>query len=191
MEHDPKQLDGEALHVAPQDIRRGADRDPHPSGTALGKIDGDFGAAVARTNNQHVLVAIRLRIAVFHRMNHRPIECAGPSGQMWKPGISGGHHNHSRGNRASGRANAPVSVIAVNTRGLNPEPRLEPVVRRVLLQVLHELIACHPSAEVTGNPVARKVRQRADGVQVQTVVTAAPRLPHTSTLDDGGVSGER
>ena len=55
------------------------------------------------------------------------------------------------------------------------------------LQVLHKLIACNPAAEVTWNPVARKMRQRADGVQVQTVIAAAPRFPHTATLDDGRV----
>ena len=65
------------------------------------------------------------------------------------------------------------------------------MVSRILLQVLHELVTCHPPAEVTWNPVARKMRQRADGVQVQTVVAAAPRLPHTPTLDDGGVYATR
>ena len=101
-EYDRKQLDGETLHVAPQNIRRRAYRNPHPSGAAFGKIDGNLGAAVARTNNQHVLVAIRPWIAVIHRMNQRPIECARPSRQMWKAGIPGGHHDHPRGNRASG-----------------------------------------------------------------------------------------
>ncbi len=70
-----------------------------------------------------------------------------------------------------------MAVIAVNTGGLNPQPWLEPIVRRVLLQVLHELVACHPSAEVTWNPIARKMRQRTNGVQVQTVISAAPWLP--------------
>jgi hypothetical protein len=56
---------------------------------------------------------------------------------------------------------------------------------------LHELVACHPSAEVTWNPVPRKMRQRANGVQVKTVIAAAPRLPDTSTLDDGGVNAAR
>jgi hypothetical protein len=31
------------------------------------------------------------------------------------------------------------------------------------------------------------MRQRADGVQVETVVAAAPWLPHTPALDDSGV----
>ena len=93
----------------------------------------------------------------------------------------------TRRNRASGRADTPVAVIAVDTRGLNPELWLKTMVRRVLLQVLHELVARHPAAEVTRNPVARKMRQRADRVQVQTVVAAAPRLSHTPTLDDGDV----
>jgi hypothetical protein len=79
-----------------------------------------------------------------------------------------------------------MAVIAANTAGLNPQPGLEPIVRRVLLQVLHELVTCHPSTEVTWNPVARKMRQRANGVQVQTVISAAPWLPHPPPLDDGG-----
>jgi hypothetical protein len=85
---------------------------------------------------------------------------------MWNARISGGHHDHLRGNRASGRADTPAAVIAVNTRRLNPEPWLEAIVRRILLEVLHELVTCHPAAEVTWNPVARKMRQGANGVQV-------------------------
>jgi hypothetical protein len=111
-----------------------------------------------RANNQHVLVAIRLRIAVIHRMNHGSIEGARPSRQMWKAGISGGHYDRPRKNRASGRVDTPVAISVVNTRGLNPEGWLEAMVSRVLLQVLHELVPCHPGAEVTGNPVARKMR---------------------------------
>jgi hypothetical protein len=110
---------------------------------------------------------------------------------MWKSGIPGGHHDHPRKNRASCRTNTPVVVVAVNTRGLNPEPRLEAMVHRVPLQVLNELVACHPTAEVTWNPVAGEMRQRANGVQVETVIAAAPRLPHTTTLDDGGVYAAR
>ena len=106
---------------------------------------------------------------------------------MWQPGIPGGYHDDPRGNRASGHANPPVAVVAVNTRRLNLQPRHEPMVRRILLQVLHELVPCHPAAELARNPVARKVRQRADRMQVQTVVTTAPRLPRTPALKDGGV----
>jgi hypothetical protein len=46
------------------------------------RSDGNFSAAVPRANNQHVLVVIRLRIAVVHRMNHWSIECARPPRQM-------------------------------------------------------------------------------------------------------------
>jgi hypothetical protein len=185
-EHEPEQLDREALHVAPQNIRWRAYRDPHPCRAALGKIDGNLCAAVARTNNQYVLIPIGLRVAVLHRMNHRSIECARPSRHMWKTGKSGGHYDHPRRYRASIRPDAPVTVIAVNTRGINPEAWLEAMVRRVHLQVLHELVACHPAAKIRRNPVARKMRQRSDRMQVQTVVAAPPRLPHTPTLNDGG-----
>ena len=59
-----------------------------------------------------------------------------------------------------------MAVITVNPRGLDTEPWLKAVMRGVLLQILHELITCHPAAELARNPVARKVRQPADGVQV-------------------------
>jgi hypothetical protein len=84
-----------------------------------------------------------------------------------------------------------MAVIAVNARGLNPEPRLEAMVCGVLLQILHEMVARHPSPELPWNPITRKMRQRADGVQVQTVIAAAPRFPHTPTLNDGGVYAPR
>ena len=132
-EHDPEQLDWETLHVAPQDIRRRTYRDPNPPRAALHQIDGNFSAAVPRANYQHVLVVIRLRIAVIHRMNRWSIECARPPRQMRKPGISGGHHDHPRWNRAGSRADSPVAVITVNTRGINPEPRHEAMVCRVPL----------------------------------------------------------
>ena len=98
---------------------------------------------------------------------------------MWKAGISGGHHDHPRRYRASVRADTPVAVIAVNTRGLNPEAWLEAMVCRVLLQVLHELVPCHPAAKIARNPVTRKVGQPADGVQVKTVVAGPPWLADT------------
>ena len=64
--------------------------------------------------------------------------------------------------------------------------------RRVLLQILHELVACHPTAELARNPVARKIRQPADGVQVQTVVAGAPLLSDVlAPLQDGGVYATR
>jgi NADPH-dependent 2,4-dienoyl-CoA reductase/sulfur reductase-like enzyme len=47
----------------------------------------------------------------------------------------------ARGNRVSGRADLPVAVITVNLGGLDSEPWLKAVVRRVLLQILHELVA--------------------------------------------------
>lgn len=144
-----KQLDRETLHVTTQDIWRRAYRDPNPVRAALRQIDGDLGAAVSRANNQHVLVLIRPRIAVIHRVNQGSIESARPSRHMRKPGKTRRYHHHPRGNRASRRLDTPVAVIAVKTRDFNAEPRLEAMVRRILLQVLHELVACHPSAEVT------------------------------------------
>jgi hypothetical protein len=130
---------------------------------------------------------IRPWIAVIHRVNEGSIEAARPSRHVWKPGKPCRYHNDPRGNRASCRVEIPVAVIAVKTRGLNLEPRLEAMVHHILLQVLHELVACYPSAEVTWNGVARKMRERTDGVQVQTVIAAAPRLPHTPAFDVGGV----
>ena len=59
-----------------------------------------------------------------------------------------------------------MAVITVNPRGLDTEPWLKAVMRGVLLQILHELMTCYPAAELARNPVARKVRQPADGVQV-------------------------
>ena len=192
LERDPDQLGGETLGVAPKDVRRRTHRNSNASSAALRQIDGDLGAAVARADNQHVLAAIRSRIAVFRGMNHRPIECAWPSRQIWHAGIPAGHHDYPRGNRASGRPDLPVAVITVNPRGLDSEPWLEAVVRRVLLQILHELVACHPAAELARNPVARKVRQPADGVQVQTVVAGAPLLSDVlAPLQDGGVYATR
>jgi hypothetical protein len=82
----------------------------------------------------------------------------------------------------------PAAVIAVDPRGLDSEPWLKAMVRRVLLQVLHKLIACHPAAELARNPVARKVRQPADRVQMQTVIAGAPLLSDVlAPLQDGGV----
>jgi hypothetical protein len=52
-------------------------------------------------------------------------------------------------------------------------------VRRVLLEVSHELITCHPAAKIARNPVTRKVGQPADGVQVETVVAGPPWLADT------------
>jgi hypothetical protein len=81
-----------------------------------------------------------------------------------------------------------VAVITVDPYGLDSELWLKAVVGRVLLQILHELIACHPATELARNPVAGKVRQPADGVQVQTVVAAAPLLSDVLTpLQDDGV----
>jgi hypothetical protein len=85
-----------------------------------------------------------------------------------------------------------VAVITVNPRGLDSEPWLKTVMLRVLLQILHELIACHPAAELARNPVARKVRQPADGMQVQTVVAGAPLLSDVlAPLQDDGVCATR
>jgi hypothetical protein len=84
-----------------------------------------------------------------------------------------------------------VAVIAVSARDFNAEPRLEAMACCVLLQILHELVAGHPAPEVMWNPVTRKMGERANGVQVETVIAFAPRLPHTPTLDDGGVYSVR
>jgi hypothetical protein len=82
----------------------------------------------------------------------------------------------------------PAAVITVDSSGLDTETWLEAMVRRVLLQVLHELIACHPAAELARNPVTGKVRQPADRVQMQAVVAGAPLLSDVLTpLQDGGV----
>ena len=70
-----------------------------------------------------------------------------------------------------------MAVITVNPGGLDTKLRLEAMMRRILLQVLHELIPCHPAAELTGNPVARKIRQPANGVQMQPVIAGPPLLP--------------
>jgi hypothetical protein len=43
--HDPEQLDGETIHVAPQDIRRRTYRDPYARRAALRQIDGNLSAA--------------------------------------------------------------------------------------------------------------------------------------------------
>jgi hypothetical protein len=51
--------------------------------------------------------------------------------------------------------------------------------RRVLLQVSHELITCYPAAEIARNPVTRKVGEPADDVQVETVVAGPPWLADT------------
>jgi hypothetical protein len=150
---------GKPFHIPSQDIRWCAYRDPNSRRPALREIDCNFGAAVARANNQHVLVVIQPWVAVFHRMNHRSIECARPSRQLGKPRVSGGHHHHARRNGASGCPDTPVAVIAVNARDLNAEPRLEAMVCCVLLEVLHELVARHPAPEVTWNPVTRKMRE--------------------------------
>jgi len=86
----------------------------------------------------------------------------------------------------------PAAVIAVDPSGLDTEPWLEAMVRRVLLQVLHELIACHPAAELARNPVTGKVRQPADRVQMQTVVAGAPLLSDVlGPLQDGGIYAAR
>ena len=125
-------------------------------------------------------------------MNHRSIECAWPSRPIWHTGIAAGHHDYPRGNRASRRPDLPLAVIAVNPCGLDSELWRKPVVRRVLLQILHELVASHPAAKLARNPVARKVRQPADGVQVQTVVARAPLLSDVlAPLQDGGVYATR
>ena len=188
LERDPDQLGGETLRVAPEDVRRRTHRNPNPSSTALGQIDGDLGATVACADDQHVLATIRPRIAVFRGMNHRSIKRTRPFGQIWHTRVAAGHHDHSRRNRASSRLDTPVTVIAVNPRGLDAEPWLEAMVCRVLLQVLHELIACYPAAELAGNSVARKVREPADGVQMQTVVARAPLLSDVlAPLQDGGI----
>ena len=159
---------------------------------AFRQIDSDLGTAVACTDHQHVLASIWLRIAVFRGMGKRSVESAMPSRQRWNSGVPAGDHDHPGGNSASRSLDTPVAVAAVDPCGLNAEPWLEAVVRRVLLQVLHELITCHPAAEIARNPVTRKVRQPADGVQVQTVIAGPPGFPDArAPLQQGGVYAAR
>jgi hypothetical protein len=125
-------------------------------------------------------------------MKNWSVECAWPPWQIGHAAIPAGYHDDARGNRVSGRADLPMAVITVNPGGLDSEPWLKAVVRRVLLQILYELVACHPAAEIAGNPIARKVRQPADRVEVQTVVAGAPLLSDVlGPLQDGGIYAAR
>jgi len=112
-------------------------------------------------------------------MGKRSVEGAMPPRQRWNSGVPAGDHYHPGGNSASRSLDSPVAVTAVDPCGLNAEPWLEAVVRRVLLEVSHELITCHPAAKIARNPVTRKVGQPADGVQVETVVAGPPWLADT------------
>ena len=126
------------------------DSNPNPSCTALGQIGGDLGAAVACADNQHVLAAIRPRIAVFRGMNHWTIERTWPSRQRGHPRIAASHHDHPCRTGTGCGLDGPVTVLAVDARSFDPEPWLETVVRRVQLEVSHELVACNPAAKLPG-----------------------------------------
>ena len=85
-----------------------------------------------------------------------------------------------------------MTVLAVNPRSFDPEPWLETVVRRVQLEVSHELVACNPAAKLARDPIARQVRQPADGVQMQAVVAGPPWFSDAlALLKDGGVYAAR
>ena len=156
---DPDQLNWETLDVASQDVRRRTHRNANPPGSAFRQIYSDLRAAVACAYHQHVLSSKGLRIPVVRGMGKRSVEGAMPPRQRWNSGVPAGDHYYPGGNSASRSLDSPVAVAAVDPCGLNAEPWLEAVVRRVLLQVLHELVPCHPAAKIRWNPVARKMRQ--------------------------------
>ena len=156
LHRDPDQLNRETLDVASQmfgGVRTAMRTRPAPPSARSTAISVPL---LPAPYHQHVLSSKELRIPVVRGMGKRSVEVALPSRQRWNSGVPASDHYYPGRNSASRSLYSPVAVAAVDPCSLNAEPQLEAVVRRVLLQVLHELITCYPAAEIARNSVTRK-----------------------------------
>src|SRR5580692_5956009 len=180
-------MSGPPGHIAPDDLGRGPDRDPHAAGASLAQIGSDLGTAVAHADHEHIEPGERDRIAVLPgvpqlagiRLAPRPVR------HVWRVSVTGRDHDRPRREPLARRGvnHPPNAVTVLRLRRCYPlhlgaRADLELMPGPVAFQVIDHVVPGRPATRRTWNPEARQPGETAHGVQMQPVIARAPAGPH-------------
>jgi hypothetical protein len=145
---------------AQEDVGRRARREPYLARAALGDVVGDLHARAAGPHDQDALARERLGVAIFARVEEPAAEqlASRPVRNDRLLLVARGHDHLRSAELALRRLECPSSVRAIDPLDPRGEPQVDPVLARVPLDMLNELVARGEHRRALLEAPLRKVR---------------------------------